>query len=159
LCNRFNSTPFWEWSDHVKLSFNILCKTAIDVVDDVHIKRTKVKWNHDLTEGFRRGTIGKLPDFNRVVSNIDNNNPNAIDACIENFTSIMREIADPLLSKTVNHVQHTYCNSDHNPLWKQADWFGQDCRNARNAYINAISSFYMVTFVETRHTMYTKNTL
>ncbi|XP_060579839.1 uncharacterized protein LOC132736666 [Ruditapes philippinarum] len=157
--NDFTVHPFCEWSDHAKLSFNILCKTAIDVIDDVHIKRTHVKWNPDLTESFRRGIIGKLPDFNRVVNNIDNNNPSTIDASIVNFTSIMREIADPLFSKTINRVQHPYSYSDHNPLCKQADWFDQDCRNARNAYINALNNFYRVKCVETRHDMCTKKTI
>jgi hypothetical protein len=62
--NQFKGHPFCEWSDHAKLSFNILYIRAIDLIDDMHIKRTHVKLNPDLTESFRRGIIGKLPNFN-----------------------------------------------------------------------------------------------
>jgi hypothetical protein len=37
-----------------------------------------------------------------VVNNININNPSTIDASIDNFTSIMREIADLLFSYTTS---------------------------------------------------------
>jgi len=38
------------------------------------------------------GIIGKLPEFNHIVNNINSNNPISIDTSFDKFTSIMREI-------------------------------------------------------------------
>jgi len=64
-------------------------------------------------------------------------NPISIDASVDNVTSIMREIADPLNCKTVHRAKRPHSYSEHNPICKHTDWFDEECRNARNSYINA----------------------
>ena len=54
--NEFKVSSFCEWSDHAKLSFNIICNTSISISEDVIIYNTHNKWNPELKDSFRGGS-------------------------------------------------------------------------------------------------------
>jgi hypothetical protein len=81
----------------------------------------RYKWNDNHVNTFRNSLIAKLPEFNRLTCAIENGNRLSINDALNNFTSLIRNVADPLFSKNIpNRINHSF--SDTTPA-KDADWF------------------------------------
>ena len=44
--------------------------------------------------------IGQLPKLNEIAPNIDTDDRHSINTCTKSFTRALRDVADPLFSKT-----------------------------------------------------------
>ena len=121
-----------EWSDHTPISFSLCsCKPGISQEDFIEIK---CKWNEDYKSPFRSSIIEKLPYFNSIVSRIDVSKHETISIAINEFTSCVREIADPLFLK---RFQLNTCSETP----KKNDWFDAECQSARAKYFDSLRSF------------------
>ena len=78
-----------------------------------------------MKDDFRRRLIGKLTEFNSIVNSINMQKPESISLCIDNFTSVLKEVADPLFSKMVKVSKP---RSVANNAFRKADWFDSECR-------------------------------
>lgn len=73
----FKVSEFNEFSDHAPLSLSIVCNNLPDTANIGLGVEERIKWNKDDKDAYRAGLIGLLPEFNRLVSNIDTGNENA----------------------------------------------------------------------------------
>ena len=103
---------------------------------------TKFVWNDEHKNSFRTGLIGELPALNRLVSNIDTSRQENIDILLNNFTTIIRKISDPLFSKRYSSKQK--CVFDSKPLFKSAEWFDTECDRASAAYQRKLCMYVCV---------------
>lgn len=123
-----------EWSDHTPLRFALFCNNispACEKISDVIYK-----WNPIHKDLFRARLITKLPDLNNLVENINISDRSCINNVINDFTDIIRNVADPLFKKT--------CNSSYRPSFtdksvvKDAEWFDRECVDAKKLYLDAL---------------------
>ena len=96
----FEIGSFCEWSDHAPMSFNILCNRVPDTVENTQYTHTLIKWDDSLRDEFRRGLIGRLPDFNSAVNILDTSDKSSVNSCVESFTQILNNVARPLFSSS-----------------------------------------------------------
>ena len=131
----FAVESFNEWSDHAPLSFSLECNVNRNTQTDT--RYCIYKWNDDRKQQFRGQLIGKLPDFNNVVSCIDISSQNGIDIALNDFVGILRSVSDPVFSKEI------LCRS--NPKFsetcRRAVWFDTDCRQSKRLYIDALKDY------------------
>ena len=136
----FKVHPFNEWSDHALLSINIICVNQDGEIEGGN-GMTHVKWNAELKDEFRRRIIGQLPVFNRVVSDIHSSEYKTIDTCINRFSTLITDIAEPLFAFTTRSSNRKYIYTDENNLGKKNDWFDNDCRKAQAEYLASRNNF------------------
>jgi hypothetical protein len=60
----------------------------------------RYKWNDNHINTFRNSLIAKLQEFNRLTCAVKNGNLLSINDALNTFTSLIRNVADPLFSKT-----------------------------------------------------------
>jgi exonuclease III len=137
LINDFTIDPFNEWSDHAPLRFSLACPKSVQ--NDNPQYEIKCKWSDENTELFRSGIIGHLPRFNNIVQNIDVSCRDSIDKTVEDFSEIVRSVANPLFSRCyfVNNKPFFHKNT----VLKNADWFNDACNSARESYLQALRLF------------------
>ena len=135
--NDFNVHEFNEWSDHAPLSFSLSCNFNPHFA--IQGEQFKCCWNDGAREEFRRGIIGNLHHFNGVTGNIDIADRKSINECINNFTDIIRQVADPLFGK--QYTNDNINSFSDQPFIKNKEWFDDDCIKAKRAYQNALYSF------------------
>lgn len=137
LLSKFTIGDFTEWSDHAPLHFSLYCNNyspSYETFSDV-----KYKWDNTLREQFRSGLITKLPVLNDIVENIDYTSRMSINSVLDRFTTTIRDIADPLFSKVFSYSNKP--SFDDNSCMKNADWFDNDCVDARLLYQEALRSY------------------
>lgn len=134
--NNFRVDQFCEWSDHCSLSFVIKCRRIMRI--DEPCERIKIQWNDSMKHDFRRGIIGRLTDFNDIVNNIDISSSQGIDQCIGDFTRVIKEVSDPLFSKTIKGNKPRKCFKG---VCKKSEWFDDECREAKLMYKNSLFVF------------------
>jgi hypothetical protein len=132
----FSIGSFNEWSDHAPLHLSLLCNNAHMSNDYLE---TKYKWKDSSINQFRSSIIARLPEFNYIVNNLNCNNRELVNNALNDFTKVLRSVTDPLFSKRC-HVKSDYSFDDVFPV-KHADWFDQECVNARNVYTEATRLF------------------
>ena len=98
--NDFHVCSFCEWSDHAPLTFSVLCHSD-PVLTDMSQCTTKIKWDDSLRDEFRRSLISRRTDLNSIVNHIDISDRNSINTCVENFSGVLNEVANPLFCKEV----------------------------------------------------------
>ena len=142
LIHNFTVHSFNEYSDHAPLSFSFCCSRINDQSRNIKHDSTKYMWNCENKDTFRAEIISNLPVFNRIVQSIDVSCRQSINTALDDFTSRMREIADPLFAKTYIQASHRneYCFSD-KPLVKHAVWFDDDCLKAKQLYLESMYKF------------------
>ena len=115
--------------------------------------RTRIKWNDLLRNDFRLNLIARLTDLNTAVSQTDISDRHSIDSCVENISTILHEAASPLFSKNICiNPPNTPCSSQ-NKISKKADWFDDDCRTAKQLYLNALNGFNRCKSEDNRNNM------
>ena len=75
-----------------------MCRTVSDKSNDPQYS-TRIKWDSSLRDDFRRCLISKLADLNYIVNQIDLSDRNSLNSCVDNFTRVINEVANPLFSK------------------------------------------------------------
>ena len=103
------------------------------------ISLRKYKWEDALRGQFRSGIISLLHVFNSIVQHIDYSSRSSINNMLNSFTETIRSVADPLFSKTC--VYKTNPSFNVNSCIKNAQWFDNECNNARNLYHEALRTF------------------
>ena len=76
--------------------------------------------------------------LNQLTANIELSE-NCINEAVSSFTSILKDTADQYFVKTIR-PSHTTCFVD-SPTYKHADWFDNECFNARKTYLEALRVF------------------
>lgn len=146
MLNYLEISDFNEYSDHASILFTIKCNIVKERKNV--IKGTKVLWNGDFKQQFRSGIIGKLTELNNLVNNIDINNRDSINTVLNNFTSVIRNVADPLFMKTYDYKEKNTFNDK--PIIENKDWFDLECERARKQYINDLKCFHYLNSTENR---------
>ena len=106
IVNNFKVGEFSEHSDHAPVLFSIKCKHIVQ--GEENMERESIKWNDSLIDRFRNGIIGKLPIFNRLLENQGAHDNLSINELVNQFSDILREVADPLFKKVYKRAGHTY---------------------------------------------------
>ena len=137
VLNTFNVCDFNEYSDHAPLHVSIVCTTVVNARDERSRSEEYVKWSDEHKETYRSCLIGLLSEFNRLVMNNENDSPANINNIVTSFTTLIRQVADPLCSRVVKKKPGFECkyNDDTNK------WFDQECRQAKALYKNALHVF------------------
>ena len=131
--DNFTIQSFNEWSDHSPISFTLRCKLFNK--ESTESVGTRYKWNSDCKNDFRSSIISKLPIFNSLTNSINNSDRTSINNLITDFTSIIRDVADPIFSSQVSFSKKSAFN---NSISQDKEWFDVDCVRAKNAYIESL---------------------
>ena len=83
---------------------------------------------------FRRGLIGKLPTFNKIVNDVNTYNNITLKDMINQFSETICSVANPLFEKS-------FPNNRSNTNSSQKDQFDTDYIAARNTYKHALSIY------------------
>ena len=138
--NDFQVQSFCEWSDHAPLSYNVVCRTVSDKSNDPQYS-TRIKWDSSLRDDYRRCLISKLTDLNYIVNQIDLSDRNSINSCVDNFTRVINEVANPLFSNVFCIKRKNTSTMSDNKICKKAEWFDDECRTAKQLYLDALYIF------------------
>jgi len=155
--DNFVINPFNEWSDHTPLSFSINCGRMRGSIDSRYT-RTDIKWNEALRDNFRSGLIARLTELNLLVNSLDIHERESIDDCVNKFSCILQEVANPLFSKTTSHTNKCTTSVSDNKLCKKAEWFDAECVEAKRLYLDAVKKFNLSKTDENRTSMCTLKT-
>ena len=131
----------------------MLCHTA-PVLTDMSQCTTKIKWDDSLRDEFRRSLISRLTNLNSIVNHVDISDRNSINTCIENFSRVLNEIANPLFCKEVRITRSKSSTLSENKICKKAEWFDDECRTAKQLYLNALNIFSLHKSDENRINMH-----
>ena len=118
----------------------MLCHSA-PVLTDMSQCTTKIKWDDSLRDEFRRSLISKLTYLNSIVNHIDISDRNSINTCVEKFSGVLNEVTNPLFCKEVSTTRSKSSTLSENKICKKAEWFDDECRTAKQLYLNALNSF------------------
>jgi len=138
----FKVKSFNEWSDHAPLFFKISCHKE-ENMSDVEDSGTRncYEWNDTLKEAFRSNLISKLTSFNQVIHRVNIGNKDSVNDCVNEFTDILRSVADPLFSKEKRFGGNEAKYVNPNRVSKKAEWFDDECITAKNIYHTALFNF------------------
>ena len=134
--NDFKVELLYEWSDHVPISFEIVC---YDINKDKYYDSKQCsshKWNEENKNHFRRNILGNLHHFNRITGSIDISCKDSINTCIEEFNVLLQAATEPLFTKTINVGKPTK-----KPCTNKAEWFDTECKNAKHTYRESLKVF------------------
>ena len=137
LLSSFGITPFNVFSDHAPIYFSITCNTNVDKGSDCYYK-TIIKWDGELRDKFRTNIISKLPEFNSISDKVRDADGNTIQSCIDDFTQIIRCVADPLFCKNISVSDKPRPRKS---VVKLADWFDDECVLAKSNYLSSVKLF------------------
>lgn len=137
--DNFCVAPLTEWSDHCALSFNILCCYNKQTIKPSY-EKTSINWSEQNKNEFRRHLIAELPVLNRIVDACSINcDGETIDSCVQRFTDVINDIALPLFKKTtIIDPNRVKCD---NRVCKRAEWFDDECRQAKCAFFDSLSVY------------------
>ena len=80
-----------------------------------------------------------MPSFNNIVDSLPVScTYNDIDNCILQFSQILDEIGRPLFE---NRICTSGYNTDNSLNIKKADWFDDECRNAKQIYRQSLQNY------------------
>lgn len=133
----FTVCNFCEWSDHAPISLNIVTGKPGDKRNDSFFT-TRVKWDESLRDRFRSGMIAQLPLLNSITQDNDFASRDDVNTCIEQFTSVLNEVAKPLFCKTVINNNKIKALT---PICKKAIWFDAECVQAKQVYQTAVKLY------------------
>jgi len=134
--SNFNIQPLNEWSDHTPIYFSLCVNNK--VVSPDFEPELRYCWNDDYKAYFRTCIIGMLPVFNDMCYNIDSASQNGINRLIHDFTSTIREIADPLFTKYTDRGKNKYGSSSGvTSLIRNKEWFDDACMQAKQRYLES----------------------
>ena len=139
ILTNFRINPFCEWSDLSSVNFVIKCNTHFDTnfIHDANFSR--LKWNDNFRDEFRSRIILYLPSFNDIVDSLPEScTYNDIDNCILQFSQILDEIGRSLFE---NRICTGSYNTDNSLNIKKADWFDDECRNAKQIYRQSLQNY------------------
>ena len=117
-----------------------MCRTVSDKSNDPQYS-TRIKWDSFLHDDFRRCLISKLTDLNYIVNQIDLSDRNLINSCVDNFTRVINEVANPLFSKVFCIKRKNTSTMSDNKICQKAEWFDDECRMAKQLYLEALYIF------------------
>ena len=140
IIKSFTVLPFNEWSDHAPVAFDIDCKCLSSVTINVGA-RTRITWDNSKSDQFRSRLIGKLPQLNRIVDSLCASNTQSIDTGVEEFSSLIREAASPVCSKTTPVHKKITSEAFKQRLCNKSDWFDRECANAKYNYLQSVYEF------------------
>lgn len=146
LIHEFYIGSFNTFSDHAPLHFTI--RSAVYTSKDngpCPRSSTSLRWANEKREFFRRGLIGKLPELNRSLNDVNVNDNNSLDAMIDKFTSIIREVTEPLFKYNMKYKSSNKSNS-----FTNKEWFDRDCIEAKTLYRQALSNYNIYKSYENR---------
>ena len=143
LISKFNIDPLCEWSDHCSLS---ICLSLTDYLHpysnpDTH-ERFKVSWSDEHRVELRRQLVGSLPAFNAIVNNVFSD-AHSLNRGIREFTDLINNIAKPFFHKHVKGKSKGLANNAH--VYKKAEWFDDECRQAKCLYFKALGDFIPIS--------------
>ena len=133
--NDFCIEEFNEWSDHAPLSFSLCCNNVCN--ENNGHEEIKFKWDSNLRDMFRSDIVENLNVFDTIV-NKEILDKSSINCMLNDFTSKMRSIADPLFAKHCHFKQHAYYSSN---IFNNKSWFDSECISARTCYKRALNQF------------------
>jgi len=103
----------------------------------VENKGISFKWNVNLREQFRSGVYDSLENIISVVDNVNCSSRDSINSMLNEFSEIVRVVANPLFSKSCYFKNKTSFRAcDHNN-----DWFDHECVEYRKRYLDALNKF------------------
>ena len=96
---------------------------------------TRYKWNPNYKNKFRSNILSKLPSLNNLTNIINSSDRTSINELITDFTSIIRDVADPIFSSQVSFSKKSSFN---NPISQNKEWFDVDCVRAKHVYMESL---------------------
>ena len=117
---------------------DIQCVVSYSPCFDWH---AKIKWDDSLRDEFRRSLISRLTDLNSIVNHIEISDRNSINTRVENFSGVLNKVANPLFCKEVRTTRSKSATLSENKTCKKAEWFDDECRTAKQLFLNALNIF------------------
>ncbi len=146
--NSFTVEDLNVYSDHTPISFAI--HANFDYPEGISENYVKIQWDVSKRDKFRSAIISRLTELNNLTCSHNSNlqNRESINTLLNSFTTIMREVADPLFLNHSSHKNVSYNDAAH---VKHADWFDNECVQAKNIYLQALRNFIFCKTTESRH--------
>ena len=82
------------------------------------------------------------------MTNIDVSSRESINTVLNEFTTVFRNVADPLFMKKYEYKQKRTFNDK--PIVENKDWFDMECERAKVQYINDLKCFHCLNSDENR---------
>ena len=133
----FKVESLCEWSDHCPLTFSLVCKTCMNSTNSSQ-EFLRVSWSDVSKDEFRRKLIGSLPMINGIVNNMQYD-VDSINNGIHKFTNVLNDIASQLFHKKINTPSKGMPSKGFTS--KKAEWFDDECRNAKTMYFSALADY------------------
>ena len=142
----FQIGSFNMYSDHASLRFNLFGgKSLPNIPIELNISDEyyTYSWDQDKRDVFRRRLIGKLPDFNKILNNVNLSDTHSIESMVSSFSSKICEVADPLFMKrkSLNKTRSRHAESQ---------WFDTECYEAKSLYKQYLREFNRCKSYENR---------
>ena len=126
-----------EWSDHTPLCYSLQCNIQEQTANIQ--SGIKYKWHADCKTTFRSGLIAQLPVLNDLTRDIDVSERSSINTLVNDFTNIIRNVADPLFERNIK-TSHSSSFSDKS-ISESAEWFDNECMHYRTVYLESLKIF------------------
>ena len=146
--NSFTVEDLNVYSDHTPIIFSI--HANFDYPEGISENYVKIQWDVSKRDKFRSAIISRLTELNNLTCSHSSNlqNREYINTLHNSFTIIIREVADPLFLNHSSHKNVSYNDAAH---VKHADWFDNECVQAKNIYLQALRNFNFCKTTESRH--------
>ncbi|XP_053377878.1 uncharacterized protein LOC128547948 [Mercenaria mercenaria] len=116
-----------EYSDHCPIAYNIMCQKTAFSNSREHIKFDKIYWDSGRSMDLLASLEENREVFDRLTNNIVNDNEN-IDSNIERLSETIYQNCFKIFGKSVNYKP--------NKIKKRNEWFNDDCRRAKNLFLD-----------------------
>ena len=142
----FQIGSFNMYSDHASLRFNFFGGKSLPNISielNISDEYYTYSWDQDKRDVFRRRLIGKLPDFNKILNNVNLSDKHSIESMVSSFSSKICEVADPICMKrkSLNKTRSRYAESQ---------WFDTECYEAKSLYKQYLREFNRCKSYENR---------
>ena len=138
IVSNFKVSSFNIYSDHTPLNFGIVCGNILRRQNIPNTEYEQYRSNDQKRDMFRRGLISKLPDLNSLTLTNDNLSSENICSTVNSFVEILDSVAKPLFCKSGKYKDKASFKSC---KYMSKAWFDDDCKRAKDNYIEALRNF------------------
>ena len=140
LIKDFEVHDLTQHSDHTPLSFTLSQFVgSAQQKDEYDHESFYTKWDSNYRENFRENIKTNIDQINSACSQLQYN----VDECtinnvVNSLSDILNDSAKPYFVHKCNvNAKSGYFNS----ITKENQWFNEDCKNSRKAYLTALNQF------------------
>lgn len=110
--HKFCVGEFNSYSDHAPLHFTIYSRSIVNPNDsDDRSQNMFYRGDNDTKGMFRRGLLGKLPAFNTIVNDVNDDENISFNNMVNQFSETLCSVANPLFEHAfTNNMSKTKCS-------------------------------------------------